>query len=336
MDAVIPEIKKSLPNVQRIHYWTDSPSSQYRNQFIFHVLANHRKLYQCDAQWNYFEASHGKSACASLEGTTKRMADEACRQGHVMIQNAMDFYKWGQQSSMKEVDFLFVEKSKCDQKQTDFANLKIKLVKNTMQLHAIASDPKDTTILRTHETSCLCESCNDKSFCRRQAVVKYESARSNNTKAAGVIAIHNETTDQVEDETEVDKAIDVEQCNVENNQNTPIEHDQSNERTGDQLPRDLSVFDHLNVGDYVAARYDENIYVGKVQVIDRDEGDCQINFMEKAKELYRWPTKKDILWVEGTDILIRLQEPLQTGKSRRLFKIRDEEKALITSMIQES
>lgn len=56
--------------------------------------------------------------------------------------------------------------------------------------------------------------------------------------------------------------------------------------------------------------------------------------MEKAKELYKWPVKKDLLWVDSGEILFKLQEPLQTGKSRRLFKITDEGKELIGCMMQ--
>lgn len=63
MDAILPEIKNICPAVQRVHYWTDSPSSQYRNRFMFYTMAHHRKLYGCDAQMNFFEAGHGKSAC---------------------------------------------------------------------------------------------------------------------------------------------------------------------------------------------------------------------------------------------------------------------------------
>lgn len=67
-------------------------------------------LYECHAQWNYFEAGHGKIACDGLGGTTKRMADEAARQCNVLIQDAKDFYEWACTSTMKEVDFLFVDK----------------------------------------------------------------------------------------------------------------------------------------------------------------------------------------------------------------------------------
>lgn len=334
IDAIVPELKKYLPDVQRIHYWTDSPSSQYRNRFIFHVLANHRKLYKCDAQWNYFEAGHGKSACDGLGGTTKRLADEACRQGHVMIQNAFDFHKWGQQSSMKEVEFLFVEKSKCEQKQADFANLKVKAVRNTMKLHAITSDPTNTTILRTHETSCYCELCNDKTFCSKWTVEKYENARETNNNGTDEIAVLDKTNNEQHEECEM-KAVQKGAQNPKNDHNNLIQEQEPVVENTYPKPSDTSVFDSITIDDFVAAKYDENVYIGKVKAIDRDEGDCQIDFMEKAKELYKWPVKKDLLWVDSDDILVKLNEPLQTGKSRRLFKITDEEKELIGCMIQE-
>ena len=93
MDATIPELRKLDPLLQKIHYWTDSPSSQYRNRFIFDMLSKHREMYGCDAQWNYFEAGHGKSACDGIGGLTKRMAEEAVRQGNATIQNAHDFFE---------------------------------------------------------------------------------------------------------------------------------------------------------------------------------------------------------------------------------------------------
>jgi hypothetical protein len=72
-DHIIPEIKNYVSEVKYIHYWTDSPSSKYRNRFIFNVIGNHKENYGCIAQWNSFEAGHGRSACDGWGGTTKRM-----------------------------------------------------------------------------------------------------------------------------------------------------------------------------------------------------------------------------------------------------------------------
>lgn len=176
LDAVIPELHKIDPELQKIHYWTDSPSSQYRNRYMFRLLANHKELYRCEAQWNYFEAGHGKSACDGLGGTTKRLADEAVRQGNTAIQDAHDFFAWAVQSSMKEVTFIFVDKDKCKQKADEFAKCNVKPVKDTMKLHAIVYC---NLAFRTSTTSCYCDQCLEGAFCTSWAfeVQKKTSAR---------------------------------------------------------------------------------------------------------------------------------------------------------------
>ena len=58
---MVEEIKIKIdPNVECLYYWTDSPTSQYRNKTIFQLIANHEKLFGIKAKWNYFEAGHGK------------------------------------------------------------------------------------------------------------------------------------------------------------------------------------------------------------------------------------------------------------------------------------
>ena len=76
---LVPELKTVYPNVGYIHYFTDSPTSQYRNKTIFHLLSQHKKEFGIPASWHYFEAGHGKGPCDGVGGTTKRMADEAVK-----------------------------------------------------------------------------------------------------------------------------------------------------------------------------------------------------------------------------------------------------------------
>ena len=129
IDSVVPKVLEIDPEMKKIHYWTDSPSSQYRNRFIFHTVAKHQKMYAISASWNYFEAGHGKGPCDGLGGTTKRLADEAIRQGKTVIQDAKDFYRWSITSSMHQVSFLYIEKERCEKKREDLKNVKIKPVK---------------------------------------------------------------------------------------------------------------------------------------------------------------------------------------------------------------
>ena len=67
---IIEEIKLEIdPNVECLHNWSDSPSSQYRNKTIFQLIANHEKLFGMKAIWNYFEAGHGKGSCDGIGGS---------------------------------------------------------------------------------------------------------------------------------------------------------------------------------------------------------------------------------------------------------------------------
>lgn len=101
IEDIIPELKKIDDQLSTIHYWSDSPSSQYRNKYIFDFISNHEDMYGCSARWNYFESGHGKGPCDGLGGTCKRLADEAIRCGKTLIQDAQSFYDWTKQSSIK-------------------------------------------------------------------------------------------------------------------------------------------------------------------------------------------------------------------------------------------
>lgn len=88
IDRLIAEVKKLVPDVTAIHFWTDSPSSQYRNKTIFDLVCHFEKRYSVLASWHYFECGHGKGPCDGVGGTTKRNADNAVKQGKALIQDA--------------------------------------------------------------------------------------------------------------------------------------------------------------------------------------------------------------------------------------------------------
>ena len=157
LDAIIPELRNLDPLPQKkIHYWTYSPSRQYRNRLIFHMLSKHRAMYGYDPKWNYFEAGYGKSACDGIGGITKRMADEAVRQGNATIQDAHDVFEWGTQSSIKEISFLFVRKEMCKQKAEGFISADVQKVKDTRKLHTVGFQNGS---FKTRETSCYSLVC---------------------------------------------------------------------------------------------------------------------------------------------------------------------------------
>ena len=88
----------------------------------------------------------------------------------------------------------------------------------------------------------------------------------------------------------------------------------------------------MNESCFVIARYDGMPYVGKVEEIDRHDGDCRISFMEKAKSCYRWPKREDVLWVKVNNIISVIKDPQETGKSKRLYKLCEDDKAIINNL----
>jgi len=53
----IPHLKVILPNIKHIHYYTDSPTSQYRKETIFYLLSRHKDLFDVTTFWNYFDSA---------------------------------------------------------------------------------------------------------------------------------------------------------------------------------------------------------------------------------------------------------------------------------------
>ena len=76
MKRLVSEMKTVTPDLKHIHYYTDSPTSQYRNKSIFYIVSGHKSLFGVSASWNYFEAGHGKGPCDGVGGSVKRMADD--------------------------------------------------------------------------------------------------------------------------------------------------------------------------------------------------------------------------------------------------------------------
>lgn len=72
LKKLIPQLKTVYPAMSKIHYLTDSPTSQYRNKTIFKVLTDHNDDFGVEAMWNYLESGHGMGPCDGLGASIKR------------------------------------------------------------------------------------------------------------------------------------------------------------------------------------------------------------------------------------------------------------------------
>ena len=161
LEKLVPEIKKIVPNVDMVHYWIDSPTSQYRNKSIFSIVCNHRNwLDGGGAIWNYFEAGHGKGRCDGIGGTAKRLADDAIKQEKAIIQDAHEFFAWANETqSSSLITYIFVSADECQESQRELSDKTKDLVRvqGTMKLHAVCTSGKAS--VRVRNTSCYCLNC---------------------------------------------------------------------------------------------------------------------------------------------------------------------------------
>ena len=93
LKVILDEIKssESFKEVQEVRVWTDGPSSQYKNRYIFYLLQQIRPLLEpITLVWNFFATSHGKGPCDGLGGTVKRIVQRKIRTG-AEVRSAQDF-----------------------------------------------------------------------------------------------------------------------------------------------------------------------------------------------------------------------------------------------------
>lgn len=85
LDPILDLLSLEFPQTKTVHFFSDSPSSQYRNRknlyLLKKILPNHFPLHKFYT-WNYSEPGHGKGAVDGIGGALKRRADELVLHGN--------------------------------------------------------------------------------------------------------------------------------------------------------------------------------------------------------------------------------------------------------------
>ena len=293
LQKCIPLLKEDEPNLRCIHYLTDSPTSQYRNKTIFQILCSHEEEFGVSARWHYLECGHGKGPCDGLGASVKRTADMSVKQGKITIQGADDFVRWANTNDKtSKVKYIaYTENDVQNIQELISGKAKPVAIAGTLKLHEAV--PVSNLSIATRELSCNCGQC---------------LADVQTTECIGW-TVHTlyKLAKNVKD-PEVSSS-------PEQPANEEIVSDSNNMQTT-----------CLTVNDWVAAIYDEEVYLG--QVTDTDTNDVQINFLTEAgkyKSAYRFPNALDEIWVQRENILMPLKSLRPVGKSKRCFQLDKEE-----------
>lgn len=105
---LIPKVKAILPDLDFVHYISDSPASQYRNKTAIDILAKHTCLFGgIHASWDFLETGHGKGPCDGVGGTFKKTAELAVKSG-TLISSAQQMYEWATSDRNTNMEFILV------------------------------------------------------------------------------------------------------------------------------------------------------------------------------------------------------------------------------------
>ena len=71
-ELVCDYIKREMPEITSIEYWSDGCAGQYKSFKNMMNLCLHKEDFGLEATWYFFATSHGKSPCDGIGGTVKR------------------------------------------------------------------------------------------------------------------------------------------------------------------------------------------------------------------------------------------------------------------------
>lgn len=90
---ILSMINNECPQVKVLHFFSDGPTSQYRNKTNFFLMCKICSNYDFEiSSWNFWEPGHGKGPADGIGGLVKRTCDRAVAMGHD-VTSAAEFIK---------------------------------------------------------------------------------------------------------------------------------------------------------------------------------------------------------------------------------------------------
>lgn len=132
-------IKEKCKKIDKIIYFSDGASAQYKNKKKIVNLTHHRQDFGLEAEWHFFPTSHGKGACDGLGGTLKRLAARTSLQRiNNPIQTPKELFEWAV-TALPNMSLKFVDKKEYveEEKKLEARFKKAVTVKGTLSFHCI-------------------------------------------------------------------------------------------------------------------------------------------------------------------------------------------------------
>ena len=308
LKPVLEYITANYPAVSDINFFSDGPTTQYRQKKNFYLFSSMLSCFK-SATWNFFEASHGKGAADGVGAVLKRTADRMVRQGADLPNARTVFEKLQGETAVK---LFFVGNDLVDHAMVSSEYLAaLPSVPGTMMLHQISIDCSVTGKLHYRDVSCFCSQLDSNVMCTCFEPRSFEFPLIHPLSMESLP--DNETCVETPDSNTVchsgDSAIPVDL--------------QKNIRRVDKHDASL-------IGQFCVVTYNGKPYPGKIVSIDENDAevDCMHFIGNRFKNRFNsnrffWPEKvKDICFYPFDNIVSLIPEP-QTisdhGRSSRHF-----------------
>lgn len=153
LTPILQEFANRNPQIDTVHFFSDGPTSQYKNRFnIFLLVTLLPEIFPTlkFTTWNYSEAGHGKGPMDGVGGTLKRQADNFVLRGGDIV-SASDFVMLFIDSKIKVVQ---INSKTINEIKELRLPRNVKKIPNITKLHQIAWK-RNTKYLYLRELSCF-------------------------------------------------------------------------------------------------------------------------------------------------------------------------------------
>jgi hypothetical protein len=152
---VLADIKKTTPEVNVLHVYSDGPSTQYKQKKNFFLFSKITHELGFRATWNFSESYHGKGAADGVGGTIKRLLDKKVSYGIDVLSanSAIEMLKGETSIKLFYIDAKNIDNIKND---NEFALNNLTAIPKTMKIHQIQTANKSGEVCY-RILSCFCD-----------------------------------------------------------------------------------------------------------------------------------------------------------------------------------
>lgn len=152
LQPVLDLIKSKLQGTPSVHFWSDGPTSQYRNKTAFFFFSCIQSSGFGPCTWNFFESNHGKGPADAIGGIVKRTADTAINTG-CQIKDAEGLCR--ELSKRTKVKLFVISTEDIERMQQKLVGVRPKVIPGTMKLHQLQNLEQSSLSVRI--LSCFCK-----------------------------------------------------------------------------------------------------------------------------------------------------------------------------------